>query len=812
MSQLNKKLVRDLATHWTQVSAIVIVVALGIVMFLGPLLAQRDLRDSIEEIYKLTRYEDFSVEVSSAPVESVEQVRSLDNVSAVEGRLSLETLAEVEGRQLTLRVISVPDVGRPSVNDVLVEEGSYLAPGGENGCMVEHHLASEFGLEQGDTVRLLRDNGDVSLGITGSVVSPEYLRLVGGRGEYVADPSRFGVVFVSYSECARIFGSPGLVNDYVARVFDQNLLEGTMVKAGSALERYGVVGLRSGSDEPAAAMLKLEVDDFGKIAVFFALLLLIVASLALYVTMTLIVFSQQRQIGVTRATGYSRRSLMVHYIGYGVVLGATGSALGVIGGYYLSWLIIHLYAGILEIPLVKVSLYGGIVATGVCAGLLFSVIGAVVPAWHSVKMKPAEAMRTEAGLSLGVGKRHHPLESTRFSRLPMLLRVPLRNLARNRSRTVLTFLGVAATVCLLVTGSGAKDSLDYTVDKHLHGVLKWDVAAVFSRPVGEGKLNEIKGLQGVTGAEPMISFPARLEAGGESEDVQVQAFLEGTAFHGSYPTPGSRAEPGPGEILLNRGITKVLGVKLGDTVNISIDLGSLEPGLQAAEPAFHRALPFEVVGFVAEPFGGTCYVDLGYLQRMAGMYLRSQGVETGGDLFNVVVAGVSEGQEESVASELRGLPGVSQVYTRSTALIIFEELVEAVRVLFIIFYVMAFAMGFAIMFTMITVNVMERRREVATVRTLGAGWDRIFTLLTMETVLVVGAALVPGILLGWLLEWVLVERLLTSERIVPDTVLSGGTIALVIAATFVVMIISELPSIRRLLRMDLALETKERAD
>ncbi|MCG2819970.1 MAG: hypothetical protein L6433_13395, partial [Actinomycetia bacterium] len=92
MSKFNKKLVRDLAAHWTQVAAIVIVIALGIVMFLGPLLAQRDLRESIEEIYRATSYEDFSVEVSSAPVESVEQVRCLGNVSAVEGRLSLETV------------------------------------------------------------------------------------------------------------------------------------------------------------------------------------------------------------------------------------------------------------------------------------------------------------------------------------------------------------------------------------------------------------------------------------------------------------------------------------------------------------------------------------------------------------------------------------------------------------------------------------------------------------------------------------------------------------------------------------------------
>lgn len=812
MSQLNKKLIRDLATHWTQVLAIVIVVALGIVMFLGPLLAQRDLRDTIDDIYRRTRYEDFAVEVSSAPTQSVEEVRRLENVSAVEGRYVVDTQAEVGGKRITLRVISVPDVGRPAVNDVLVEEGGYLRPGEEGACLAERHLTEEFDLRPGDTVTLLGDTGKVNLRIAGSVVSPEYLRLVSGRDAYVTDPSEFGVVFVYYSECGRIFDSEGLVNDYVAGVVDNDRLEETMRRAASVLQPYGIVGLTTGVDEPGAAMLSLEVDDFGKVALFFSLLLLVVASLALYVTMTLIVFSQQRQIGVTRATGYNRGTVMVHYLGYGVVLGAAGSVLGVIGGYYLSRLIIYLYAGILGIPFVKASIYGGIVAVGVCAGLLFSVIGAVVPAWHSVKMKPAEAMRMDAGLSLGVGRRHHLPVSASFQRLPTWLRVSLRNLSRNRRRTVLTFLGVTATVCLLITGSGAKDSLDHMVEKHLHGVHRWDVAALFSRPAGEEELKLIEGIDGVSRVEPMISFPARLEASGKSLDIQVQAYQEGTSFHGSYPTPGSASAPGPGEILLNRGITKVLPVELGDTVEVSIDLGSLAPGEPKRESVESSALPFEVTGFVAEPFGGSCYVSMEYLQGLAGIYLRSQGVDTAGGLFNVAMVGVDAGAQGSVVPALRGLPGVSQVITRATILSVFEELVGAVRTLFIIFYAMAFAMGFAIMFTMITVNVMERKREIATVRTLGTGWGRIFTYLTVETVTVVAAALAPGILLGWLLEWVLVEKLLTSERIVPDTVLSGGTIALVIVATFVVMVISELPSLRRLSRIDLARVTKERAD
>src|SRR5665647_2431651 len=111
----------------------------------------------------------------------------------------------------------------------------------------------------------------------------------------------------------------------------------------------------------------------------------------------------------------------------------------------------------------------------------------------------------------------------------------------------------------------------------------------------------------------------------------------------------------------------------------------------------------------------------------------------------------------SRTNQVRDLPEVAQVITKGGILRIFDELVGAIKALFIIFYVMAFAMGFAIIFSMITVNLLERGREIATIRTLGAGRGMIFSFLTVETATVVVAALIPGILLGRLLELSLIH-------------------------------------------------------
>ncbi len=796
MSQLNKKLVRDLVTHWAQVGAIVIVVALGVVMFSGPLLAQRDLRDSINAIHRRTNYEDFSATVGSMPAAAVSGVSSLPNVDAAEGRLIRDILAEVKGRQLTLRVISVPDAGRPAVNGLIVESGSYLPPGGATGkatgqCLAEHHLTTEFGLKPGDAVMVQGAGGSERLRLSGSVVSPEYIRLVRDRSEYVSDPAQFGVIFVRYSEAERLLGAPGTVNNVVATVREQKLLRATMERARSVLAPYGVTGITSGTDEPGAVTLDLEINDIGKLALFFSVLLLAVATLALYITMTQIVFSQQREIGVTRALGYGRPSVTTHYLGYGAVLGAIGGALGVLVGYFLSRIFISVYANVFELPFIRSSINAWIAIVGVVVGIAFSIAGAVVPARHAVRMRPAEAMRVEAGVALA--HLTHTYKTGMMARLgaPAWLRVSVRNLFRNRRRTLLTCLGVIGTICLLVTAAGGRDSLDNAVHKYLTGVLRWDVGAIWQAPVGADTIKQVRAIDGVVRAEPLIDTPAVVVVGKKSANVQVQAYEEGTKLHGEYPTPGSRAQPGPAEVVLNKGIRSRLPVKVGDKVTISTSLGSL---------------PFKVAGFVSEPLGGICYVNLAYIQRLA---TAATGVP---EPFNAVVVKVSPGHEGQVERSLRALPGVSQVLTKKGIINVFEDLVGSIRTLFVIFYVMAFAMGFAVLFSMTTVNLLERSREVATIRTLGTGRGRIFSFVTVETVAVVLAALIPGFLLGLLLEWVVIEKLLSSDRLAPDAVLSGVTVAVVIVASLVVMVLSELPSIRRLWHLDLARVTKEPAD
>ena len=779
---------RDLSGQKVQVGAIIAVVALGIVMFAGPLMAQRSLRRSIDAIYEKTNYEDFSASLESAPQDASSSVSSIPGVTAADGRYVRDVLGEVKGKRITIRVISLPAAGRPAVNGLLMESGS-MPPAGLSSFVAEHHLTGEFKMKPGDGIRLLPGDETVKLTMSGSAVSPEYLRLVRSRAEYVTDPSQFGVIFVRLPAVQNIFRVGATINQVVAKSTTPKAAEAAMKRAEKVLAPYGVTEVVPGAYEPGTVTLDKEIGDVGKIAIFFAILLLAVASLTLYITMTQIVYAQQGQIGVTRALGYDRGSVVVHYTGYGVVMGLAGGALGVVAGYLVSILFSAIYRGIFDLPLAAYSFSIWIALIGAGAALLFSVVGALIPARHASRMRPADAMRQAAGLALPGKHRAKPGKASP-SPLPTWLLVSLRNLSRNRRRTLLTALGIIATLCLLVTACGGRDSLDFAVGKYLHGVLRWDVAAVWARQIGPDELAGVRAIPGVKSAEEFIDVPARITAGGHELDLQLQAFKRGTKMHGSYPVKGT-GTPGPREIVLNRGATKKLPVKLGDNVLVSTPVGSL---------------PFKVAGFVSESFGGVAYVDLAYVQQVVALATGQQGQ------FNGVVTQTLPGQSARVAEALGRLPGVYQVATRTLLLKVFMALVDAVKTLFFIFYIMAFAMGFAVLFSMITVILFERRREIATVRTLGAGWGMVFSFVTIETVAIVIASIIPGILLGRALEWFIIEKIVMSERLAPDSVITWMTLGVIIISALVVMVLSELPSLSKLFRIDLSRATKEQAD
>lgn len=105
------------------------------------------------------------------------------------------------------------------------------------------------------------------------------------------------------------------------------------------------------------------------------------------------VVQKQREIGILRAMGTTRGQILRVYLLQGAVLGATGSALGLLLAVAMIWLFTNFVRGSDGLPLFVINLPE---VTGIQVAVIATacgVLAAITPARRAAAMDPAQAIR-----------------------------------------------------------------------------------------------------------------------------------------------------------------------------------------------------------------------------------------------------------------------------------------------------------------------------------------------------------------------------------------------------------------------------------
>jgi putative ABC transport system permease protein len=126
---------------------------------------------------------------------------------------------------------------------------------------------------------------------------------------------------------------------------------------------------------------------------------------------------------------------------------------------------------------------------------------------------------------------------------------------------------------------------------------------------------------------------------------------------------------------------------------------------------------------------------------------------------------------------------------------------------FAVLLAFGFAMAFVVIYNTFTANIIERTREIATMRTIGEDNAHLAAMVTLENMLLACVGLPLGIWLGLrMAEGVLFA--MSSEQFSLRIVVQPRTYVWVVLAAIAVLLLSEIPPIRRIFRLDLAEATK----
>jgi putative ABC transport system permease protein len=810
LSRLQRKLFRDIAAAKAQYGAVTIVVVLGVAIFVASFAAYQNLYSSYESSYQRLSMADYWISVDTISKKAASEMNEISGVTA-QGRIVGEVVIDLEkdsGERVAGRVISLPSIAHPRVNDVHVEKGNYFTPGATREILLEKHFAEYHNLKPGDLLTLKLRDVRAHFQITGIVTSPEYIWVAKNAQEPFTSPRNFGVLFIPEAEVEAMFSLKGAVNE-IDLIVDSNADTSQVFNEIRQILRKNYIDRLTSQDEPLAIstrrvdifkgvrtahmiarkdhvgdrLLRLDLEGFREIAELFPALFLAMSALAIYILLNRLIESQRIQIGLMRALGYGKARVVGHYLSFAVVVGTLGSLLGGGLGYALASVLTREYAAELKVPFVTVEHHWGIVAVGMLVGIFTPVVAALLPAMATSRMRPAEAMRPAAPIA-----GHRTLPEVLFpflARLPQILKLPMRNIFRNLRRSFFLAAGVASAIILILVSMAFIDAIQTTLNTQFERLQSFDARVIFKGTGSAETASFVSHLQGIQQAEAVLEWPYRIRHGNKVSDSSILGLPHQSSMYHLLTTDGTPIDVAENGILLTQSLKKKLNVEVGDEVQ-------LEPITGTVGQTEKR-----LVGFVDEPLGSRAFLPLEDVQSM----IRKQGVASG------VLLRFNGEPSDRLLERIYNLPQTASIEFASETRQFVDQLMSFFYVFIGVMLTMGVALGLSIVFNGVTINVLERRREFAVMRAVGMSRSRLSLILTLENLATGLLGVLIGVPAG---RYVANFFLSTFETDIfsLSTIILPRTYVIAILSALVILLVSQIPAIRQVYRLSLSTATK----
>jgi putative ABC transport system permease protein len=767
--------------------AIASVVAAGVAMFVMYLSNFESLQRTRSTYYQTARFADVFASLKRAPASLESRIKALPGVDAVSLRVVADVTLDVPAmaEPATGRLISIPESHRPVLNDVYLRRGRWIDPMRSDEVLVSEMFADAHGFDVGDGVAALINGRKRVLRIVGIALSPEYVYAI-RPGEMIPDKRQFGVFWMGHRALASAFDMEGAFNDVALDLAPGASASETIAGLDRVIEPYGGRGAIPRSLQPSEWTLDNELTQLQTFGFIVPLIFMGVAAFILNVALTRALVLQRQQIAALKALGYSNGEIGWHYIKWGLAIAGVGGVVGVVVGGWLGSDLAGLYNEFFGFPTLDYRV-SPVVAFGSIAGsLIVAAVGAQAAVRQAVRIPPAEAMRPEPPARY----RQSVLERSwqRFGPT-VVTRMILRNLERQPVRTLLSIVGTAFAVAILVVGLAFIDVMDVLIGHQFSVAMRQDATVTFVEPRPARTLFAMARLPGVMDVEPMRTVPVRLRAAHRSRTLAISGLPARQRLNRVVDRRGDPKALPPDGLLLSNRLAAILGVAPGQSVQVEV--------LEGARPR----RDISVAGLVDDSMGLQAYMDINAVHRL----MREAPV------VSAVGVTLDPAAVEPFYASVKTTPMVAVVSLRHVILKNFRDTIAQNMNLQIFLNVMfAGVIAFGVVYNSARVSLSERERELASLRVLGFTRAEISLILLGEIALVTIAALPVGAVIGFALGD-LIMTVFNNEVYRLSFTVSAATVAWSFLIVIVAAIGSGLVVRRRLDRLDLVgvLKTRE---
>lgn len=726
LSALNQKLFRDLWAIKGQVAAITLVMAAGIAIFIlmfGVLDSLKLTRDTYYERYQ---FADVFASLKRAPEAVKDIINEIPGVSIVQSRVVFGVTLQMDSmlEPGTGKIISLPDSSPSLLNKLYLRKGRMLFPNEENAILADESFIKAHDLSLGDSLTVIMNGYRRTLNIVGVVLSPEYVYSI-APGALMPDSKRFGVFWMSRRSLEAAVDMKGAFNDISIKTERNIAIEDILSQVDAILKPYGGLISFTREDQLSNFFVNNELKQLQSLGSLAPVIFLSVAAFLINVVMSRQVATQREQIGMLKAVGYTNKEVSLHYLKMVLVITVLGSIIGLALGAWMGAGMTQMYAEFFHFPILKYSFSLEIMILAVFSCTLAAVIGTLFAINKAAKLPPAEAMRPESPATFKVTL----LERIGFHQyLSFTSRIILRQIERRPIRTLMSSIGIAFALSILVFSFFMEDSMAYLMDVQYGITQREDVNIGFVEPKSAIALEEIKIIPGVLMVEPLRNVPVyfkhkhfkkRGAITGLINEPILRRVIDKNLEPVNMPKEG---------IVLNKTLTGILQLKVGDTVEVEI----LEEKRQR--------LTIPVSGLTQEYIGLGAYMNIKQLNKI----LDSTPKITGASLL------VDQNHSAQLYKNIKEIPAIIGLNVTSVLQKIFEEIMAENLLKMVATNVMfASFISFGIIYNAARITISERRRELASLRVLGLTRAEVAYILFGELGLITLLSLPIGLFLGY---------------------------------------------------------------
>ena len=789
---------RDLRSRWVQVAAIAIIIAFGTGLFSG-LRSMNIWRGmSNEASYEAVNTFDLRVQLGAGGfVERGTLLRTLDEaasgyVSDAEERLILPTQVSVQADGETVIVpgrligVDVSDDG-PHINALHPELGRALdsRDAGQDVITLERNFGKFYNLPESGSATL---SGNVPVRYVGQVLSPEYFFVITPEGGLLAQ-ANFAAAFTSIETAQRITAKDGKVNDLLIALepgVDEDAVFDTLSGAFSPLG--GTVSRRL--DDPSIRAMVEDVEGDQQFNTVLAIAIFGGAVFAAFNLTSRIMDSQRREIGIAMALGVSPLRVSLRPLLFSAQVAFLGVIFGIIMGIGVAQGLRAILTDFIPLPVWRTPFQPGFFVGVAVIGFLIPFLATAIPVWRAVRVPPIDAIKTGHLASRGGGL---AWLLTRM-RIPgqTIRQIPFRNIARAPRRTLLTALGIAAIVTVLVMVMGMLDSFLDAFDRTRAETAgdspdRVEIALDTFYPNDSPTVLNIRDSPGATDVETSLRLGGTLSKG----DTSFAVFLNFIPFDSALWRPtiiqGSLDPSAPG-ILISEKAADDLGVEAGDTLTVR------HPVVGGRQLFSLRDSELEVIGVHAHPFRLNAYLSAA-----------SSGIIGIEGMTNVIHARPASGVETGALKEdLFKLPGVGSVQKATASTDVFRDRFEQFTGILYFIQIAIMALALLIAYNTASINMDERQREHATMFAYGLPVRSVMGMAIVESAILGVISTILGLVGGYLLlQWVVIVLIpATMPDLGIEALIKPTTLAVAVALGVGAVAIAPIFTLGRLRKMN----------